>query len=218
MCCFNPFRSAVCATFSILVAKRVRNWVLLATFASLSPLSANATLFNYSYTFQDGDFVSGSFTGTASDNLVTNLSNINANFDGVDFNGSGHLYESHLIGGGWISGGAVVSFDGLANNFNFMDSSDPAGNDPLYSNFFMSAPFTTTLTYVVLRWGAALPGRGAALDYLGDGGYGVYDSTRWTLSAVTPVPEPETYAMLLAGLGLLGFIARRRKQKEVVVA
>jgi hypothetical protein len=29
----------------------------------------------------------------------------------------------------------------------------------------------------------------------------------------TPVPEPETYAMLLAGLGLLGFAARRSKQK-----
>lgn len=27
---------------------------------------------------------------------------------------------------------------------------------------------------------------------------------------VTAVPEPETYAMLLAGLGLMGFIARRR--------
>jgi hypothetical protein len=31
-----------------------------------------------------------------------------------------------------------------------------------------------------------------------------------TLS-VSPIPEPETYAMLLAGLGLVGFIARRRK-------
>ena len=28
---------------------------------------------------------------------------------------------------------------------------------------------------------------------------------------VSPVPEPETYAMMLAGLGLLGFTARRRK-------
>jgi len=27
----------------------------------------------------------------------------------------------------------------------------------------------------------------------------------------SPVPEPETYAMLLAGLGLVGFMARRRK-------
>jgi hypothetical protein len=32
-----------------------------------------------------------------------------------------------------------------------------------------------------------------------------------TVSAA-PVPEPETYAMLLAGLGLLSFTARRRKQ------
>jgi hypothetical protein len=30
-------------------------------------------------------------------------------------------------------------------------------------------------------------------------------------SAVSPVPEPETYAMLLAGLGAMGFVAARRK-------
>ncbi|MDT7519546.1 FxDxF family PEP-CTERM protein [Rhodoferax sp. TBRC 17660] len=31
---------------------------------------------------------------------------------------------------------------------------------------------------------------------------------------VAPVPEPETYAMMLAGLGLLGAAARHRKQKQ----
>ena len=30
-------------------------------------------------------------------------------------------------------------------------------------------------------------------------------------SATTPVPEPESYALFMAGLGLMGFIARRRK-------
>lgn len=38
------------------------------------------------------------------------------------------------------------------------------------------------------------------------------DSSAWYVS---PVPEPETYAMLLAGLGLLGFIARRRKESAM---
>ena len=33
---------------------------------------------------------------------------------------------------------------------------------------------------------------------------------------VAAIPEPETYAMLLAGLGLLGFMARRRKQKGLL--
>jgi hypothetical protein len=32
-----------------------------------------------------------------------------------------------------------------------------------------------------------------------------------SLFSITPVPEPETYAMLLAGLGLIGFAARRRR-------
>ena len=38
-----------------------------------------------------------------------------------------------------------------------------------------------------------------------------YDNVVVTDYTLAPVPEPETYAMLLAGLGLLG-LARRRKQ------
>jgi len=32
-------------------------------------------------------------------------------------------------------------------------------------------------------------------------------------STVSAVPEPETYAMMLAGLGMLGFVARRRMER-----
>ena len=33
------------------------------------------------------------------------------------------------------------------------------------------------------------------------------------MAQVTPVPEPETYALLMAGLGVVGFVGRRRKSR-----
>jgi len=38
-------------------------------------------------------------------------------------------------------------------------------------------------------------------------------SNTTTLYSMAPVPEPETYAMLLAGLGLVGFMARRKAMR-----
>lgn len=37
-----------------------------------------------------------------------------------------------------------------------------------------------------------------------------------SVAAVTPVPEPEIYAMMAAGLGLMGFVARRRQRNGAV--
>lgn len=42
-------------------------------------------------------------------------------------------------------------------------------------------------------------------------GVTVTTSSGYSYTGVSAVPEPETYAMLLAGLGLIGFIAYRRK-------
>jgi hypothetical protein len=51
---------------------------------------------------------------------------------------------------------------------------------------------------------------------------GVWDGSNATQDlavfskVVTPIPEPETYAMLMAGLGLMGFIARRRRKALIL--
>jgi hypothetical protein len=46
-----------------------------------------------------------------------------------------------------------------------------------------------------------------------------YTSTSLMLVAATaPIPEPETWAMMLAGLGLMGFLARRRRRGRPIGA
>jgi hypothetical protein len=44
-----------------------------------------------------------------------------------------------------------------------------------------------------------------------------YFQVRNGLVVTTPVPEPETYAMLLAGLGLVGVVGRRRRSGKAAV-
>lgn len=47
---------------------------------------------------------------------------------------------------------------------------------------------------------------------LGNGsGNNLFLDVSWSSSVVAAIPEPESYAMLIAGLGLLGWQARRRK-------
>ena len=44
------------------------------------------------------------------------------------------------------------------------------------------------------------------------GSFVAIDDLQFDVKTVTTVPEPETYALMLAGLGALGFMARRRKR------
>jgi hypothetical protein len=60
------------------------------------------------------------------------------------------------------------------------------------------------------------PIAGTSIQYVYEDAFGNFTlpsiDPNMSIQGVSPVPEPETYALMLAGLGLLGLGARRRKQ------
>ncbi len=95
---------------------------------------------------------------------------------------------------------------------------------------FTSQTFDLALNSVAVANNVAFCGdNGPCLGAFVAGGYanGIFDAfgaalpnsindlgamDNYSVTSLDAVPEPETYAMLLAGLGLLGWVARRRKQ------
>ncbi len=94
---------------------------------------------------------------------------------------------------------------------------DTVGGYNLSSGNFYSPPtLAAPDPSVITQAGIWLTGLGAYSNTA----YSVFGYTSGSYQDVigftptSPVPEPETYAMLLAGLGLMGFVARRRKQDD----
>lgn len=71
--------------------------------------------------------------------------------------------------------------------------------------------FTFTGTDIFSQSLAAFGSGGLAAVHL-QGLPGGYSETLVTGGSVTPVPEPQTYALMLAGLAVVGFMGRRRSK------
>ncbi len=175
-------------------------------------------------TFNDGGSATGSFAFDSVTNLVSNWSitvspwtyhGTDAWADPGNPNDPGYVTSPTFIYDSAIAGHEAYKWDegSFFGYINFRDTSQ------VYPSEYDVDPDFKNYNYRELRLAFA-----DALDSPGTVSLNLksnYGAECWncapnrlfTGGSVVAVPEPETYAMLLAGLGLMGAVARRRKQK-----
>jgi hypothetical protein len=106
--------------------------------------------------------------------------------------GANSVFLGALLANSYVSQGAWVDFS-CGNAFTVEYISSGANANIRSSN-----------CAAVGSWAGSVNGMAANMDIVN----GVASAR---MASVSPVPQPDSYAMLLAGLGLLGFMTRRRK-------
>ena len=155
----------------------------------------------------------GTFVGSESEGYTKGFNGT------VGSAGVSHWYSFTLPGASTTGSGTVLA-NRISNAYNVTFTAFSVYQSfDLWLTSALVGSTTTTLPYVS---GSAL---GLDLDFSGLTTPGNYrlniDASRTNSTraagyggtvSISPVPEPETYAMMLAGLGLLGFSARRRNK------
>lgn len=172
-------------------------------------LTSAATLSSFSF-YALGNISASLQLNVAQWNADTNAKNQAINSVGPALlTTTGSAVETYNAAGGFTT----LAFDnlGLSLNANTKYVAYLSSNDATVSHIQLSRTQTAQdasgfgLGFAYL---STTPGQGWQLPFGGSG----FLSLQYT--AVTAVPEPESYALLLAGLGLIGAAAKRRKTKQ----
>ncbi|WMJ08306.1 PEP-CTERM sorting domain-containing protein [Nitrosomonas sp. sh817] len=187
---------------------------LVTIAASAAIFSSTALAGTATIHLNGGNYIqSGSVTNTSAPgvDIVKVVYDLGTQADGIaiwEIFGSTGIHSNFLTGSHY----STETWDGLSvlsgNTFNF------SGLD--IDLITTVAPPVVDSGTIPVPGGPSLANASVSV-YFSDGSFGTAELLEqdWNVSqdlAIAAVPEPETYAMLLAGLGLLGFAARRRQQ------
>jgi hypothetical protein len=160
-----------------------RNTLLAAVLAAAIPAQAAIQTFSFDGVIDSGALISESFSGLLSfdDAALTGFGSEWINVSSLTTTFYGNTYSALDADLTPEVGFENGVFLGLSASFSM--------GDPQFS--FIAGSSDSSDAFMAYDTGLGLSGAGSV----------VY----------APVPEPETYALMLAGLGLVGFMARRKR-------
>ncbi|HEY3755047.1 MAG TPA: hypothetical protein VGL42_02745 [Opitutaceae bacterium] len=181
--------------------KTSRFAALLTLSLGVAAVSVQADTFDYSYTFNDGVVATGSFAGSLSGNLVTNISNATVFENGVQQPGPMFIESFDAGASHYVDSGAVASLNGLQNNLLFINV-DLAAGDVNETAFFGSVTDPAVLNVI----------SSSSIAQVGDAPIDEEQpaNSSWTLTDVSRAPDAAS-AFALLGMGLAGLGAVRRR-------
>jgi hypothetical protein len=112
----------------------------------------------------------------------------------------------------------AINGSGTGDNWvTFSQSEDTTKAVTQSQQFWLLTNVSGSATTAVARtpFGFDLGDTGTTVNQLAEFSTWTVDLASNTITFATPVPEAETWAMMVAGLGLMGFMARRRKNNAV---
>lgn len=149
------------------------------------------------------------------DTLVSSGGNVLITFEGTDagydsfvsVNGGVEFFPNHattvgsIVDLGYFAAGTVLDVQLRVVNTGFVWHTGSGANN------------VDGLAHANVTYNYGAPGRTlVGFEDLYGGGDLDFNDHKFSFTISTaPIPEPETYALMLAGLGVLGFVARRRK-------